>query len=141
MVGMSDPFTYYKDQVPPQQGIADITPADFPQNALVVTLQLTNVLLLLAAVALICCFITTVRTARWYLLALAAADLGHIYSVYVGLGPDAFWDYASWNGMTLGNVGASAFLHVNRLLTVLGAFGALGGGAHNTAAAAGKKTN
>lgn len=127
-MGLTDPFTYYKDQAP-----FDITPADFQPQALAVTLQLTNVFLLLAALGVICTFTNNVSTARGFLIALAFADLGHIYAVYAAIGPAAFWDYASWNDMTTGNIGASVFLNINRWLTVLGVFGTLGG-EHDAAA-------
>ncbi|KAF7527150.1 hypothetical protein G7054_g10569 [Neopestalotiopsis clavispora] len=62
-------------------------------------------------------------TARGYLAVVALADLGHIYASYAAMGPEAFWDYSGWNHMIWGNVGVSAFLHLNRLLTLLGVFG------------------
>jgi hypothetical protein len=89
------------------------------------TLQEANVLLLLGAIAIICCFTTNVGTARWYLVALGLGDVGHVYATYRAVGPAYFWDVAGWNAMIAGNVGASAFLNVNRWLTLLGAFGAL----------------
>ena len=83
---------------------------------------MANVLLLLAPIAIICCWTNNPGVTICYLTAVAFADLGHIYAVYRG-GSDYFWDVSSWNDMTWGNVGVSAFLHVNRLLTVLRVFG------------------
>lgn len=60
---------------------------------------------------------------------IALADIGHIYSVYLGMtggegvGAGAFWDWRNWNDMVAGNVGASVFLCVNRIATLLGLFG------------------
>lgn len=38
-----------------------------------------------------------------------------------------FWNFAEYNDLMWGNVAASAFLHVNRVATVLGVFGRFGG--------------
>ncbi|ETS74317.1 hypothetical protein PFICI_14183 [Pestalotiopsis fici W106-1] len=128
IVGMRDPLAFYADQVPgsPVGAVAASGGSDLllqPQS-LSLVLQLQNVYLLLAAMAILAC--VTGRdpaTARLYLVAVALADLGHIYASYAAMGPDAFWDYRGWNQMVWGNVGVSAFLHINRLLTVLGVFG------------------
>lgn len=89
-------------------------------------------LLLLAALAVICCFSSSVTTARWYLVAVAFADYGHIYSFYLGLGPEVFWNISQWNEIIAGNVGVSVVLNVVRWLTVLGVFGQLGQGSKKT---------
>lgn len=60
-----------------------------------------------------------------YLVAVALADYGHVISIWKAVGDEYFWDFANWNAMTAGNVGASAFLNLNRWLTVLGVFGRL----------------
>lgn len=75
--------------------------------------------------AVICCWTPHAKVARYYLIAVAFADLGHIYAVYRGMGPAGFWDFGQWNDMVWGNVGASTFLNINRWLTVLGVFGRL----------------
>jgi len=89
------------------------------------TLQMGNVLLLIAVMAVICCWTTHASVARYYLLAVAFADLGHIYSTYRGVGQEYFWNVGQWNDMVAGNVGASVFLNINRWLTLLGLFGKL----------------
>lgn len=86
------------------------------------TLLLGNVYFLLALLALVCIWTPYRPVAHWYLLAVAVADLGHIHATYRVWGP-AFWDLNQWNDMMYGNVGVSAFLHVNRLATVIGVFG------------------
>lgn len=43
------------------------------------------------------------------------------------MGPKVFWNFNEYNDMMWGNIGVSAFLHVNRLATVLGVFGRVGG--------------
>jgi hypothetical protein len=88
-------------------------------------MQINNIFLLLAAMAVICCWTTHASISRWYLIAVALGDLGHIYATYCGMGPAAFWDVSGWNDLVWGNVGASLFLHVNRWATVLGLFGPL----------------
>jgi hypothetical protein len=72
--------------------------------------------------AIVCIWTNYRSVANYYLLAVALADLGHIYAVYCVWG-QAFWDLNQWNDMMWGNVGVSAFLHINRLATVLGVFG------------------
>lgn len=85
-----------------------------------------NVLLLLAFMAVICCFTNYADIPKKYLVAVALADFGHIYATYAALGDDYFWDVSKWNDMIWGNVGVSVFLNINRWLTVLGLFGKVG---------------
>ena len=122
IINMNDPFTYYAGQVP----LHNLNQEEhFPGQALSITMQFGNVLLLLAALALVCCFSPSSATARWYLIAVAFADYGHIYASYCSLDPDVFWNPAQWNDFLAGAIGASAILNVARWLTVLGAFGPL----------------
>ncbi|KAL2860269.1 hypothetical protein BJX68DRAFT_81499 [Aspergillus pseudodeflectus] len=58
-----------------------------------------------------------------YLIALAVADVGHIYVTYLAIGWDVFFDVKGWNILTWGNIGVTGFLFVNRLLYFAGAFG------------------
>ncbi|KAJ9608678.1 hypothetical protein H2200_006449 [Cladophialophora chaetospira] len=132
IITLTNPQQYYSDQSP-QAVLANHV---FTPNALSLTLQLGNVFLLLAALAVVCSFTTHAEIARRYLIAVALADLGHIYSVYAALGDKIFWDLNQWNQMVASNVGVSVFLHINRLLTVAGLFGKLGANAN-----AGKKNN
>lgn len=118
----NDPFEYYADQVPMHNLTRE---EDFPGQALSVTLQLGNVLLLLAALALVCCFSPSSATAKWYLIAVAFADWGHIYSSYRSLDTEVFWHPAQWNGIVAGSIVVSAFLNLARWMTVAGAFGPL----------------
>lgn len=90
------------------------------------TLQLGNVLLLLAAIAVICSWTKHSEIAFWYLIVVAFADFGHIYATYAAVGPEFFFKPAGWNDMVAGNVGASVLLNINRWLTVLGVFGRIG---------------
>lgn len=100
-----------------------MSPSDLSPQAEVLTLQFVNILLLLAAVAVICCWTKDKNVTWWYMVAVCFADWGHIYGVYRGVGKEVFWDVKGWNDMTWGSVGGSAFLHVNRLLTLAGVFG------------------
>jgi hypothetical protein len=125
IITLREPFQYYADQAPQ----ALLSNHVFTTQSLSLTLQLGNVFLLLAGMAAICCFTNHAEIARRYLIAVAVGDLGHIYSVYVALGPEVFWDLNKWNQMVASNVGVSVFLHLNRLLTVAGLFGKLGSSA------------
>ncbi|OTA66478.1 hypothetical protein K449DRAFT_430788 [Hypoxylon sp. EC38] len=111
--------SYYAAQVPLS------TTDAVPPQGLVLLLQLINVYLLLAAVAVICSWTPHATITRWYLIAVAFADYGHIWACYRGVGPDVFWDVERWNDMLWGGVAVSAVLNALRWLTVLGAFGAL----------------
>ena len=114
---------YYISQLP---GATTLTTVVTPQ-ALSLSLQIGNVLLLLNFMALICCWTHHPDIAKKYLVAVALADFGHIYAVYASLGDDIFWDVSKWNNMVWGNIGASVFLNLNRWATVLGLFGTVGG--------------
>lgn len=116
---MLDPFSFCAGQAPN----AAVDASAFPPPALVLSLQVANVFLLLALVAIICCWTPDHATTCRYLVAVALADYGHIYATYRGVGPDYFWDVAGWNDMVWANVGVSLFLNVFRWLTVLGVFG------------------
>lgn len=60
---------------------------------------------------------------RNYLIALAIADIGHLYATYLAMGYVSFVDYASWGQVAWGNIAATVFLFVNRILYLVGAFG------------------
>jgi len=122
VAALRDPELYYSAQVP---NAAEVSKLVFTPQALSLTLQLGNVLLLLAAIAVLCCWTRHPEIAREYLIIVALADIGHIYAAYKGLGPEVFWDLTQWNDMAYGNIGVSAFLHINRWLTVAGLFGKL----------------
>ena len=117
-VAITDPRRFYADQAPNHP----ITAVAFTPQAQALTLQVGNVLLLLAAIAVICCWTRHREIAFGYLVVVALADFGHIYASYCA-DPAYFWDVARWNGVMAGNVGVSAFLNVNRWLTVSGVFG------------------
>jgi hypothetical protein len=114
---MRDPASYFANQVP------TTTAAQWSPQALGTTLQLVNVFLLLAAMAVVCCFSRDPATAKWYLAAVAFADYGHIYAAYRGVGAETFFRPSEWNDMVWGGVGVSAVLNVLRWLTLFGAFG------------------
>ncbi|KAH8703707.1 hypothetical protein BGW36DRAFT_288722 [Talaromyces proteolyticus] len=64
-----------------------------------------------------------IRVLRNSVLALTIADIGHIYATYAAMGADGFFDVASWSWVSWGNIGFTAFLFVNRVAYLLGAFG------------------
>jgi len=117
---LKDAPKYYADQAPNHP----ITVTGFTPQAEALTLQMGNVLLLLAGIAVICCWTRHREIAFWYLVVVGFADFGHIYASYRA-DPEYFWNFAQWNDMMVGNVGCSAFLNVNRWLTLLGVFGNL----------------
>ncbi|KAK3640154.1 hypothetical protein LTR56_005566 [Elasticomyces elasticus] len=119
VVLLRDPKQFYLDQVP-HAPLAEV--AGFTPQAELLVLLLGNVYVLLALLAVICIWTPYRSVATYYLLAVALADLGHIYATYSIWGEN-FWNLNQWNDMMWGNVGVSAFLHVNRLATVLGVFG------------------
>lgn len=121
---LRDPWACYLAQVPESDLSAMKVGSEnsFPPQARLLVRLLANVYLLLALLAVICIWTPHRSVAIYYLLAVALADLGHIYATYIVWG-SAFWDLNQWNDMMWGNVGVSAFLHVNRLATVLGVFG------------------
>jgi hypothetical protein len=86
--------------------------------------QLANVYGLLAMVGVGVLHATTEpKVLRNYLVSLAIADIGHIYVTYLAMGWDLFFDVGAWNVLTWGNVGATGFLFVNRIMYFLGVFG------------------
>ncbi|KAK4099248.1 hypothetical protein N658DRAFT_517506 [Parathielavia hyrcaniae] len=117
--GMRDPALYFLKQVPD----STTTGTGFSPEALGVTLQLVNVLLLLAPMAVVACFSRDPATAKGYLFAVALADYGHIYATYRAVGADVFFNPSRWNDMVGANIVSSAVLNVLRLLTLLGVFG------------------
>lgn len=128
MVTLREPEKYYLDQVP-NTTLASIAGQTVPANGLGLTLQLGNVFALLAAIAVICTHTTHSEIIKRYLVAVAFADLGHIYSSYCALGDDVFWDFTQWNDMAWANICVSLFLHLNRWMTVAGLFGKVVGNA------------
>ncbi|OTA98926.1 hypothetical protein M426DRAFT_325585 [Hypoxylon sp. CI-4A] len=128
ITALRDPASFYAAQAPPfpaPDAAASSSTPPVPAEGLVLLLQLTNVYLLLAALAVLCSWTSHASVARWYLVAVALADYGHVWACYRGVGPDVFWDPSRWNDMLWGGVAVSAVLNVARWLTVLGAFGAL----------------
>ncbi|KAI0526568.1 hypothetical protein F5B22DRAFT_165914 [Xylaria bambusicola] len=119
-----DPFTFYVKQAQNYELPLD-DPSSFPPQAQIMTLQLVNVYLLLAAMALICTWTTHAGITRLYLAAVALADYGHIWACYVGVGYELFVRPAEWNDLLWGSVGVSVFLNAVRLLTLAGVFGAV----------------
>lgn len=56
-------------------------------------------------------------------IALAIADVGHVYATYAAMGLEPFLDVASWTAVAWGNIGFTGFLFVNRVAYLLGVFG------------------
>ena len=108
--------------------IAGQTPqADPPlshPSSLALAYQLANLYSLLFLVGIGVLHATTdPKVIRNYFIGLAIADIGHIYATYLGMGWTAFADVGAWNALTWGNIGATAFLFVNRVAYLAGLFG------------------
>jgi hypothetical protein len=71
-------------------------------------------------------------------IALAIADVGHVYATYAAMGLEPFLDVASWTAVAWGNIGFTGFLFVNRVAYLLGVFGS---GATTGESGKGKKRN
>jgi hypothetical protein len=121
---LPNPSAYYISQHPSPPLLTTTLP--IPPQALSLTLQITNIFLLLALLGILCSWTSHPEIAKWYLVAVAIADWGHIYSVYASVGEEIFWDLGKWNDLMWGNVGVSAVLNVCRWGTVLGVFGRVG---------------
>ncbi|KAF2268094.1 hypothetical protein CC78DRAFT_530472 [Lojkania enalia] len=116
----SNPSTFITKQVP-KASSAFVAPS---AGAICLSYTLGNIFVLLAALAILCTAITREkRVAKFYLFFVALGDLGHIYSSYKAMGPEMFWNFNQYNEVMWGNIGVSAFLHVNRLGTLTGVFG------------------
>ncbi|KAJ5114760.1 hypothetical protein NUU61_000519 [Penicillium alfredii] len=108
--------------------ITDQTPASSPPtphpSSAALAYQLGNLYFLLFMVGVAVCHTTSEpRVLRNYLVALAIADVGHVYATYSAMGWNAFVDVGAWNALTWGNIGATGFLFVNRVAYFLGVFG------------------
>ncbi|KAK2781787.1 hypothetical protein FQN53_000315 [Emmonsiellopsis sp. PD_33] len=100
------------------------TPAILPPSTQAIAFQLGNLYLLLLLAGIGILYSTSEpKVIRNYLIALAVADLGHIYATYLGLGFDDLINVRQWNDMAWGNVGASGILFLHRIAYLLGAFG------------------
>ncbi|OJJ43472.1 hypothetical protein ASPZODRAFT_74326 [Penicilliopsis zonata CBS 506.65] len=101
-----------------------VAPAELHPSSIALAYQLGNLYALLFMIGVAVCHGTSEpKVLRNYLVALAIADVGHVYATYVAMGWDAFVDISSWNALTWGNIGATAFLFANRLGYFMGIFG------------------
>ncbi|KAK3389656.1 hypothetical protein B0H63DRAFT_102789 [Podospora didyma] len=119
ITAMSNPRQYFADQSPSFA----VAQNQWTPQALGMTLQMANVLLLLAPLAVVACWSRDANTARGFLFCVALADFGHIYATYAAVGPAIFWDYRGWNGAVGGNIAGSAVLNVLRWMTLFGVLG------------------
>ncbi|KAF1953582.1 hypothetical protein CC80DRAFT_450498 [Byssothecium circinans] len=117
------PSTFVTLQYP--TATSPLTPV--PDGAIILAYAFGNIFILLFLLGTLCTAITReARVTKYYLLFVAIADLGHIYASYKVMGKEMILDFNGYNDMMWGNIGASAFLHVNRLATFLGVFGRVG---------------
>ncbi|KAI0019065.1 hypothetical protein F4780DRAFT_465885 [Xylariomycetidae sp. FL0641] len=93
-------------------------------NARLVALQLGNTYGLVFLLGIAVLYTTTeLRVVRNYIIACWLADITHVGMTCWGLGYARTVDVASWNAVTWGNVGFTAFLCLIRTLYLVGFFG------------------
>lgn len=93
-------------------------------SVLALNYQLANMYALAGMTGLCVVYGTSeLRVLRNVVVALAIADVGHIYGTYAAMGPGPFFDVSSWSLVSWGNIGFTAFLFVNRIAYLLGIFG------------------
>lgn len=84
-------------------------------------MQLANCYLLLCMCALAVLRTTSEKTVvRNFLIALLLGDIGHLYFTWRAVGTEIFFDPTRWNALTGGNVGATIFLLLTRILYLIG---------------------
>jgi hypothetical protein len=119
-----DPTSFVSRQLPPT---SVLTSSTVPPHAQILSLSIANMFIVQCLLSLLFTVITREsRLTKYYLSAAALGDLGHIYASYAVMGKEMFWDFDGYNDMMVGNVLVSAFLWVNRTLTLLGVFGRVG---------------
>ncbi|KAI9863062.1 MAG: hypothetical protein M1824_000750 [Vezdaea acicularis] len=113
-----NPQYFMNQQLPNTSANQKTTP-----SAIVTCMQLGNVYLLLGMCAVGVLWQTTdVKVLRNYVVALAIADIGHLYITYVVMG-QAFFDVMGWNTTAAGNIGITVFLFLTRSAYLLGLLG------------------
>ncbi|PWY82196.1 hypothetical protein BO70DRAFT_352797 [Aspergillus heteromorphus CBS 117.55] len=130
--GIIEPISLIAGTIYPHLLPADFITSQIPSNptatitpsALSLAYQVSNLYALLALLGLAVLHSTTEpRVVRNYLLALAVADLGHVWAVGRGMGLQRFVDVAGWNALTWGNVGVTMALFGGRVVVLLGGWG------------------
>jgi hypothetical protein len=115
-----DTFNFIAGQTPH----ASLPAVPLHPSTLALNYQLGNLYLLLGMCGVAVIYGTSEpHVLRNYLIALAIADIGHLYATYLAMGYVSFVDYASWGQVAWGNIAATVFLFVNRILYLVGAFG------------------
>ncbi|KAI9368807.1 hypothetical protein BJX61DRAFT_522247 [Aspergillus egyptiacus] len=112
---------FITDQIPTPAPKHEV---EIPATSFALAYQLANLYGLLAILGAGVVHATSEpKVLRNYLVALAIADVGHVYVTYLAMGRSLFLDVTGWNVLTWGNVGVTGFLFLNRMLYFLGVFG------------------
>lgn len=91
--------------------------------------QLANVYLVIATLYVMVCHIATdPKVVKGFFVLVALADVGHIFSIYMGMGgwKGGFGDLGNWGGAEWVNVGGALFMMINKVGTFMGWFGEIG---------------
>lgn len=84
-------------------------------NAKMVALQLGNIYLLLAMVGIAVLYSTNeAKVVRNYVISLALADIGHVAVTCYVMEYERMIDFANWNAMAYGNIGATVSISTIR---------------------------
>ena len=88
-------------------------------------LQLGNLYLLMALMGIgILYYTNDPKIVRNYIIVLAIGDIGHLATTGSVIGWEGVKNFAGWNEVTWGNIGATVFLFVTRVAYLSGLLGA-----------------
>jgi len=123
-VAFFDSNTFVSRQLPPTPVLTSST---VPPHATILSLSIANMFLVQCMLSILLTVVTREsRMTKYYLVAAAIGDVGHIFASYKVMGSEIFWDFGDYNDLMAGNVFLGVFLFVNRLLTLSGVFGRIG---------------
>ncbi|CAG9978776.1 unnamed protein product [Clonostachys byssicola] len=121
---ISDPATFYVHQVPKP---VDHPPHETEVFTRVIALNIAALMLSIAASQVIGVWINkSASTIKWLMISHFLADILYLYSAYLAVGPDYFWNPSQWNSGMWGLIITDNLFNAARILSVLGVFGPLG---------------
>ncbi|KAF3912651.1 hypothetical protein ABW21_db0201567 [Orbilia brochopaga] len=106
--------------------LPDVDMSAMSPHSTLVAWQTGNLFGIMAMMAIAVLWSTSeVAVVKRYLVALLLGDIGHLAAVWWHMGTAGFVGVHRWNVFTWGNIGATIFLAVVRLGTLVGSFGAV----------------